>query len=277
MKSVSDSLASRLVCAAVLALAAWAAGAASTATQAAELLILDRSAVGRGELWRLWTGHLVHGSWTHFAYDVGAAVLLCLAFGRALRLLWMAPLLSVGLLVALPDVQHYYGLSGLLHAWVVTALADVVWRERGPRARLAAALLAGTIGKAALETALGTSLFTMGLDFGGPVLHASHLAGALVGLVGILAGAIANVTRAPRTASRPAAGGPLSLEREGDPAREVARRLTVLEVPMPTLKVPGLSGHDRDEPVRRRGLRQVRVPCRRRRCHPTMLSRAPQA
>ena len=177
MKLASDSLVTRLVCAAVLALGAWAAGAHP------ELFVLERSALERGEFWRLWTGHLVHGSWTHFAYDVGAAVLLCCAFGPTLRLLGMAPLIGLGLLLAMPEVQHYYGLSAWLHAWVVAVAADEVLRDRGPRAWLAGALLMGTIGKAAWEASLGDSLFTSALDFGGPVLHASHLVGALVGLL----------------------------------------------------------------------------------------------
>ncbi|MFT7680314.1 MAG: hypothetical protein ACI8QC_004320 [Planctomycetota bacterium] len=48
---------------------------------------------------------------------------------------------------------------------------------------MAGTLLVGTLGKAALETLLGHSLFTAELDFGGPVLHASHLVGALIGLL----------------------------------------------------------------------------------------------
>jgi hypothetical protein len=124
----------------------------------------------------------VHGNATHFAYDVAAAALLCLVFGPALRLLWMAPLIGVGILAALPDVQHYYGLSALLHAWVVAIAARSSLDERGPRRWLAAAVLLGTLGKAALETSLGLSVLTSDIDFGGPVLYASHLVGALVGL-----------------------------------------------------------------------------------------------
>lgn len=176
MKSAPRRIVTRSAWAAVLALAAWAAGAFP------ESLVLERSALEHGELWRLWTGHLVHGSAPHFAYDVAAAVLLCLVFGPALRLLWMAPLIGLGLLAALPDVQHYYGLSALLHAWVVAIAAHRFLDESRPRRWLAAAVLLGTIGKAALETSLGRSVFTPDIDFGGPVLHASHLVGALVGL-----------------------------------------------------------------------------------------------
>ncbi|MCP3915512.1 MAG: rhombosortase [bacterium] len=180
MKRVADNLLPRLGCAAALALAAWAAGAHS------DVFVLERAALERGELWRLWTGHLVHGNGTHYAYDVGAAALLFCAFGPALRLLWMAPVIGVGLLVSQPDVEHYYGLSAWLHAWVVAACADEALASRGHRRILAAALLLGALAKATWEARLGASVFTSELDFGGPVLHASHLVGALVGLLPLL-------------------------------------------------------------------------------------------
>jgi len=184
VKSARDSFPARLVCAAALAIFARAAGAFP------ETFELERSALGQGELWRLWTGHLVHGSASHFGYDVGAAALLCVAFGPSLRLLWMAPLISIALLVALPEVQHYHGLSALLHAWVVVIAAEILVEERGARALIAAGLLLGTLGKAATETWTGASLFTAELDFGGPVLHASHLVGALIGCLPLVAGGL---------------------------------------------------------------------------------------
>jgi hypothetical protein len=131
----------------------------------------------------LWTGHLVHKSPTHFGYDVGAATLLCLAFGPSPSLFRMPFAISLALLALLPSMQHYYGLSALLHAWVVAVAAERIEAGRGLESRLAAALVCGTLAKAALETSAGRSLFTGDLDFGGPVLHASHLIGAALGLL----------------------------------------------------------------------------------------------
>lgn len=166
-----------MLCAAALALAAWAASAFPDACT------LERSSLASGQVWRLWTGHLVHASRAHFNYDVGAAVLLCCVFGPGKRWLWMPPVIGIAILAAMPGVEHYYGLSAVLHAWVVV-IAAKLWREKtGAYSWIAAGILAVTIGKAALETALGHSLFTAELDFGGPVLHASHLIGALIGLL----------------------------------------------------------------------------------------------
>jgi len=192
------NLVQRCVCAAALALAAWAAGAYP------DLFILERTAVASGELWRLWTGHLVHGSATHYAYDVGAFVLLCGVYGPRLRLLWLAPLIGVALLVWLPNMQYYYGLSALLHAWAVMIMAEI-WREEcGLRSYFAALLALGVFAKALLETGLGASVFTADINFGGPVLHASHLVGATVGLVA----SCACYLRLPRTQATNLQKGP---------------------------------------------------------------------
>ncbi|MFT4540489.1 MAG: rhomboid family GlyGly-CTERM serine protease [Planctomycetota bacterium] len=172
-----ESFAARLGYAAALAFTAWVAGGLPSVFE------LDRSALEAGQLWRLWTGHLVHGNANHYNYDVAAATLLLLAFGPSRRLLWMAPTIGVALLAAWPQIDLYYGLSALLHAWVVTIAADSLREERGSRRVVAGLLLAGVVSKASLETWLGESLFTSPLDFGGPVLHCSHWIGAMIGLL----------------------------------------------------------------------------------------------
>lgn len=165
---------------------AWIALAAMGASLFPDALRLDRGAAFSGELWRLWTGHLVHGSTDHFVYDAGAACLALLAFGRPRRwgllLLSAAPIFSLVLLVTLPGLDFYYGLSGLLHAWFVAGTLCLYREERGSARVLPALLCIGGIAKAALETWSGTALFSHGLDLGGATVHASHLVGALLGL-----------------------------------------------------------------------------------------------
>lgn len=177
MIAMPRSFRRQLIAAALIALAA---GGASVFPQA---FALDRSALAGGELWRLWTGHFVHTTADHFRYDVGAALLLCFALGKPLRLLLWAPCLSLVLLAVLPGLQTYYGLSALLHTWVVFGALDLALESRGVLRTLAFALVAGTLLKALLETLLGVSFFSGGLDFGGEVLRASHLVGAVFGLV----------------------------------------------------------------------------------------------
>lgn len=73
-----------------------------------------------GEIWRLWSGHLVHFSALHALQDGLAGILLTFSLlhwwnGRCLllRLLVLAPLISLVLLLGVPDMAIYRGASGL--------------------------------------------------------------------------------------------------------------------------------------------------------------------
>lgn len=175
----------RLLGAAALVVLALAASALP------ELCALDRGALAGGQLWRLWTGHLVHASLAHFAFDVGVAALLIVCFRVRSALFWMPPLISFGLLVAYPNLELYYGLSGLLHGLVVLIAGRIGLRERGLDAFVGWGLVLGTLAKATVETVTGTGIFTSGIDMGGPVLHGAHLVGALAGLVGLIPAMVA--------------------------------------------------------------------------------------
>ncbi len=41
-----------------------------------DLLIYDRTALAQGQVWRIWTGHLVHFGWPHFIADAGLFFIL---------------------------------------------------------------------------------------------------------------------------------------------------------------------------------------------------------
>src|SRR5437879_3621065 len=90
---------------------------APTPASLIEHLSGDRGAILQGELWRLWTGHLVHFSLRHALIDSMTLLLIgTLAeseFGSrrvALSLLVGAPLISIGMLLASPT-QNYRGAS----------------------------------------------------------------------------------------------------------------------------------------------------------------------
>lgn len=84
-----------------------------------EALQFDRSAIGHGELWRIWTGHLVHSGWPHFCADTGLFLILgCLlepAFPRASRwsLLLMPLFISAAIYLFDPGTLTYAGLSAM--------------------------------------------------------------------------------------------------------------------------------------------------------------------
>jgi rhomboid family GlyGly-CTERM serine protease len=103
------------------ATAAVALGAllALAAPSLGDALIHDRSALLAGQVWRLWTGHLVHITTGHLLWNLA----LVIAAGGWLERLtptatrWFyvcaPPLIGVTLLLLEPDLSRYGGLSGL--------------------------------------------------------------------------------------------------------------------------------------------------------------------
>ena len=137
----------------------------------------DRSAIFRGELWRLWTGQFCHWSPLHLAGNLAAVVGLAVVAGWPIRrwLVWLplaAPLLSLFLLAAVPDLSRYRGLSGLVALLVVGAAA-----EGGAIGRI---LAAAYLVKLAFDAASGASspLLPEGIVTAWP----AHLGGLLLGL-----------------------------------------------------------------------------------------------
>ena len=170
---------------AVAAIAVFAAPGAST------WLSADRSAIGAGEVWRLWTGHLVHGSFSHLAWNVSALVALGFLFERDLgRVFWKlvafsCALIGVGSLVLQPALVTYIGLSGMLNSiWVGGALVGAR-RSRGVlRNAYLTCVLAG-LTKIAIEGFGGVSIFTDPAKLGGLPVPIAHALGCLAGWVSV--------------------------------------------------------------------------------------------
>jgi rhomboid family GlyGly-CTERM serine protease len=176
-------------CVILLATALWAAPARIQA-----LAVYDRGEILRGQAWRLLTGHFVHFSASHLAWNLLAAAVVgawieCSGFPRAGWLLAAAPLgIGAALLVMDPGLERYGGLSGAATAAAAFACASE-WRlESGPRRFLWIAALTLVGAKVAWEFVQGGSVFTRFGETGvrnTPLAHAAGLAiGCLVGFAG---------------------------------------------------------------------------------------------
>lgn len=138
------------------------------------------------EPWRWFSAAFVHWSGQHLAANAAGAALL-LALGWAARLppaaalAWCVawPLTHLGLLLK-PELAHYGGLSGVLHAGVAVAALWLLVRARGARRTIGAVLALGLVVKVATERPFGPALQTAaGWDIAlAPVAHAS---GAIAG------------------------------------------------------------------------------------------------
>lgn len=141
-----------------------------------------------GQAWRVWTAACLHWSPQHLQMNLlGAALMAVLGWRAATRgadaaawaLAW--PLTQM-CLVLQPALQHYAGLSGVLHAGATIAACRLL--KTGPaRARRIGALLGlGLVLKLAVETPWrGATQVVAGLDFA--LAPLAHVSGAVMGLL----------------------------------------------------------------------------------------------
>ncbi len=100
-----------------------------------EKLVFNRSLILEGELWRLWTGHLIHENALHLWMNITAAILIYLVFLADIEtrklfysLIVFLLLLGPSIFWGLPQIEWYSGLSASLHAlaafWVVILMTS---------------------------------------------------------------------------------------------------------------------------------------------------------
>jgi len=154
------------------------------------------------EPWRAWSAAFVHLSALHLAANLaGTALVGALGFvarvPRRSVLAWFAawPLTHLALL-ARPDLSHYAGLSGVLHAGVAVAAVHLIATAHGLRRAIGAALLAALALKVASETPWAAEALRhpAGWDIAiAPFAHAS----------GLVAGAVASALAEALARRRP--------------------------------------------------------------------------
>ena len=159
----------------------------------ASLLEYQRSAVSRGEVWRLFTGNWVHADGSHLVFDV-VAFAATAAMAERLNRWWtigcivVSSLFITGIVHAsLPALSTYRGLSGVdaaLYAFVVTTWAIQATEKKDRRALAVAGLLMSAIFvKFVYELTTGQAVFVNQVTTGTVVVPLAHCAGALVGSV----------------------------------------------------------------------------------------------
>jgi rhomboid family GlyGly-CTERM serine protease len=167
----------------VLALATLVLGLGLGGEAARLALRYEREALEAGELWRLFTGHLVHLGWGHLAMNVLALIVIRLLIADALGWIdWVATAvvaalgIAAGLYYFSPGVHWYVGLSGVLHGFI--AAGALVLLALSPA--LGGILGGGLVVKLLLEQAAGPLPLSESAA-GGDVIVAAHLYGAAAG------------------------------------------------------------------------------------------------
>lgn len=159
-------------------------------------LRFDRNGILSGELWRLFTGHFAHLSWTHILTNLLGLALTWGLFGHHLpakRWLHVITFSALGtsllLLVVDSHIHWYVGLSGVLHGmFLIGCLYDM--RSGRWDSKLLLAVLVGKLLWEQLRdpSAESTSVISQFVDLfiGGPVIVDAHLFGAIMGLITFL-------------------------------------------------------------------------------------------
>ena len=156
-------------------------------------LRFDRNGILSGEIWRLFTGHLAHLSWTHILTNLLGLALVWGLFGHHLPTKrWLHVIvfnaLGVSLLLLVVDshILWYVGLSGVLHGmFLVGCLYDM--RSGRWDSKLLLAVLIGKLLWEQLREPVSESSSIIHqlveLFMGGAVIVDAHLFGAIMGFI----------------------------------------------------------------------------------------------
>lgn len=151
---------------------------------ARQVLRYERSAILRGQLWRLLTGHLVHGNTWHLVLNLAGMGLVALLFGRDYTprqwlgiLLVAVATIDAAFVFYEPQLQWYVGLSGVLHGAIAAGLI-AWWRYENRYLTILVAVF--LLAKIAWEQTRGAMPFSGDM----PVIVDAHLFGAIGGASG---------------------------------------------------------------------------------------------
>lgn len=144
-----------------------------------------RELVSQGQLWLLFSGHIVHLNWSHWSLNMAGLAIVAFFFSAHASIRqWLAVILlsvcviSAGLWWWMLDVQSYVGLSGVLHGlFLYGALREIRFYPAS-----------GYVLVAVLMAKLTWEFFNGALPgseemAGGRVLTEAHLLGAIGGIL----------------------------------------------------------------------------------------------
>lgn len=169
------------------------AGSLVCFSRAAVPVLEWQPAVLAEETWRAWTAVFVHYSRLHLIGNL-TGLALTAAFGWVSRVppssavAWFAawPLTHLAFLWLAPDLLHYGGLSGVVHAGVAIGLVHLFLHGTRSQRLVAAALLAGLVAKILSETPWRGSIQQQdGWDIN--IAPIAHVAGVMAGTACALA------------------------------------------------------------------------------------------
>jgi len=155
-----------------------------------EWLRYDRNDILSGEVWRIFSGHLVHLGWSHLIMNICGLAFVWLLFGHLIKpstWLWISVASAAGISSAMmlfdPMLEWYVGFSGVLHGMLIAGIVISININTTYRAELLLLLL--LLAKLFWEQLIGPLPGSANVAEGKVIVDA-HLYGAISGLVASL-------------------------------------------------------------------------------------------
>lgn len=149
-------------------------------------LRFDRELIDAGEIWRLFSAHFVHLSYTHMVGNLLAVFLVAYIAGESLNnltgvclLLWCVLVVGLGLYFFADHLSSYVGLSGVLHGLLVVSPFVSKFYSR----KIAVVFLVAVTIKILWEQSGFYDDMALADTIGGRVETRSHLFGWFAGLI----------------------------------------------------------------------------------------------
>lgn len=149
-------------------------------------LMYDRQLIEAGQVWRLFTAHLVHLSLPHLAGNMMGVILLAYIAGQYMNnalglgvLFWCFLVVGLGLYLFADYLQRYVGLSGVLHGLLLVA----PFISRHYSQRIALLFLVIILIKVGWEQSPFYDDMALHSTIGGRVEANAHLLGVLAGVL----------------------------------------------------------------------------------------------
>ena len=169
--------------------------------EAADLLQFDRGLIGQGQWWRIVTSHWTHWNESHLLWDLLMFAALSITALRISKtrayavVLSSALLIPLSILILIPDMICYRGLSGLDSALYVFVLLGLI-KNRLPAVGRPGELARISLERTALwlmlllfaaktiyEFATGNTLFVQSMGAGICGVPLAHLIGGIIGVI----------------------------------------------------------------------------------------------
>lgn len=157
----------------------------------------NRALVEQGDVWLLFSGHIVHLNWSHWALNMAGLSIVAFFFSsHASVKQWLtviivsACMINIGLWWWMPEIRSYVGLSGVLHGlFLYGALREIRFYPTSGYV-LTCVLIAKLVWEFFNGALPGSEDMT-----GGRVLTEAHLLGAIGGILVWMMGAILAIRR----------------------------------------------------------------------------------